>query len=169
MADLVQMALDSPGRDDPTEGISLAASFFERSLGNTLGLDRPEVLARPATAPEVERLRDRLVELVRSGAPAPVAGAAVFALGKLHDPGLGPFFVEVLRDQLHRDGGVLYQAMIARQSGSRGLRRSGLHVGGRAGGEPGPGRRIPASVHGEGLDLTFHRGRARPEESHDSR
>jgi len=113
MADLVQMALDSPGRDDPTEGISLAASFFERSLGNTLGLDRPEVLARPATAPEVERLRDRLVDLVRSGSPAPVAGAAVFALGKLHDPGLGPFFVEVLRDQLHRDAGVLYQAMIA--------------------------------------------------------
>jgi hypothetical protein len=113
MADLVQLALDSLGRDDPTEGISLAASFFERSLGNTLGLDRPEVLARPATAPEVERLRDRLIELVRSGAPVPVAGGAVFALGKLHDPGLRPFFIEVMRDHLHRDAGVLYQAMIA--------------------------------------------------------
>ena len=113
MPDLVQMALDSLGHDDTSEGISLAASFFERSLGNTLGPDRPEVLARPDTAPEVERLRDRLAELVRSGAPAPVAGAAVFALGKLHDPGLRPFFIEVMRDHLHRDAGVLYQAMIA--------------------------------------------------------
>ena len=112
MPSLVETALDALGRDDPSAGISLAASFFERSLGNTIGLDRPEVLARPATEQEVVRLRDRLVELVRSGAPVPVAGTAVFALGKLYDPGLGPFFVEVLRDQLHRDAGVLYQAMI---------------------------------------------------------
>ena len=90
MPDQVQMALDSLGHDDPTEGIRLAASFFERSLGNTLGPDRPEVIARPATEQEVARLRDRLVDQVRSGAPAPVAGVAVFALGKLHAPGLWP-------------------------------------------------------------------------------
>jgi hypothetical protein len=113
MPSLVETALDALGRDDPSEGISLAACFFEESVGKTLGLDRPEVLARPATAPVVARLRDRLVDLVRAGAPAPATGAAVFALGKLHDPGLGPFFVEVLRDQLDRDAGVLYQAMIA--------------------------------------------------------
>ena len=90
MSGLVESALDALSRHDPSEGISLAASFFERSLGNTVGLDRPEVIARPATEQEVARLRDRLVELVRSGAPAPVAGVAVFALGKLHAPGLWP-------------------------------------------------------------------------------
>src|SRR3982751_1065621 len=111
MPSLVEMVLDALDRDDPSEGIRLAASVFEQSLGNTLGLDRPEVLARPATAQEVARLRDRLVDLVRSGAPAPVAGAAVFALGKLHDPDLQAFFVEVVRDHLQRDAGVLYQAM----------------------------------------------------------
>jgi hypothetical protein len=42
-----------------------------------------------------------------------VAGGAVFAPGKLHDPGLGPFFLDVLRDQLYRDAGALYQAMVA--------------------------------------------------------
>ena len=113
MPSLVETALDALGRDDPSEGVSLAANFFERSLGNTLGLDRPEVLDRPATAPEVERLRNRLVELVRLRGAVRVAVAAVFALGKLYDPCLRPFFIEVMRDHFHRDAGVLYQAMIA--------------------------------------------------------
>jgi hypothetical protein len=51
--------------------------------------------------------------LVRKGPPADVTGLAVFALGKLFDPGLTEFFVQVLRDHLHGDAGVLYQAMIA--------------------------------------------------------
>ncbi len=113
MPSLVETVLDLLTGDDPGEGIALAVSYFEQSLGNTLGLDRPEVLAQPATAQEVARLRDRLVGLIRSGAQAPVAGAVVFALGKLYDPGLERFFVEVMRDHLLRDAGVLYQAMIA--------------------------------------------------------
>jgi hypothetical protein len=40
-------------------------------------------------------------------------GAAVFALGKRYDPDLTGFFVEVLRNYLTGDAGVLYQAMIA--------------------------------------------------------
>jgi hypothetical protein len=37
----------------------------------------------------------------------------VFALGKLYDPGLTGFFVEVLRTYLSGDADVLYQTMIA--------------------------------------------------------
>src|SRR5262245_26699847 len=96
-------ALGSSDPDEVGEGIRLAAPFFEHSLGQTQGLEWEEVLAEPATPDELGRLRDRLVALVREGAPAPVAGAAVFALGKLHDPGLTAFFIEVLREYLHGD------------------------------------------------------------------
>jgi len=37
----------------------------------------------------------------------------VFALGKLNDPNLVSFFVEVLRRYLYSDATVLYQALIA--------------------------------------------------------
>jgi HEAT repeat protein len=116
MPRLVEEALDAIGADDSevvANGIRLAASFFERSHGQTQGLDREEVLAEPASPADVARLRGRLVDLVRAGAPAPVAGAAVFALGKAFDPSLTPFFIDVLRSYLHADAGVLYQAMIA--------------------------------------------------------
>jgi hypothetical protein len=116
MPRLVDEALDAIGDDDPevvANGIRLAASFFERSHGQTQGLDREEVLAEPASPADVARLRGRLVDLVRAGAPAPVAGAAVFALGKAYDPSLTPFFIDILRSYLHADAGVLYQAMIA--------------------------------------------------------
>jgi hypothetical protein len=116
VARLVDEALEAIGSGDPdvaAEGVRLSASFFEHSLGRVDGLDRDEVLAEPATPAEVRQLRDRLADLVRAGAPAPVAGAAVFALGKLHDAELRPFFVGVLRRYLAGDAGVLYQAMIA--------------------------------------------------------
>jgi len=116
MPRLMDEALDAIGDTDPevaAVGIRMAASFFEQAHGQTEGLDREEVLAEPAGPEDVARLRSRLVELVRTGVPAPVAGAAVFALGKLYDPGLTGFFVEVLRRYLHADAGVLYQAMIA--------------------------------------------------------
>ena len=116
MARLVDEALDAIADGDPdvaTDGIRLAMSFFEHSHGRTEGLDREDVLTEPAGPDDLSRLRDRLVDLVRAGVPAPVAGAAVFALGKLHDPALTGFFVGVLRDQLHADANVLYQAMIA--------------------------------------------------------
>jgi hypothetical protein len=95
------------------DGVRLAVSFFERSHGQTEGLDREEVLAEPASPTDLARLRGRLVDLGRAGAPAPVVGAAVFALGKLYDPGLTGLFVEILRRYLHGDAGVLYRAMIA--------------------------------------------------------
>jgi hypothetical protein len=116
MPRLVGEALDAIGDEDPEvagDGIRLAASFFEHSHGQTRGLEREDVLAEPASPADLARLRGRLVDLVRAGAPAPVVGAAVFALGKLYDPGLTGFFVEALRHYLHADAGVLYQAMIA--------------------------------------------------------
>jgi hypothetical protein len=116
VARLVDEALEAIGSGDPdvaAEGVRLAASFFERSLGRVDGLVHDEVLAEPATPAEVRQLRDRLVDLVRAGAPAAVASGAVFALGKLHDAELRPFFVGVLRRYLAGDAGVLYQAMIA--------------------------------------------------------
>ncbi len=116
MPQLVNQALEAIGSGDPDAalgGIRLAASFFEHSLGQVRGLDREEVLAEPATPPELEQLRERLIALVRGGATPPVAGAAVFALGKLHDPELRPFFVGLLWDYLHGDAVVLYQAMSA--------------------------------------------------------
>ena len=116
MTRLVDRALDAIRGGDPAaaaDGIRLAASFFEHARGQTHGLDRPEVLAEPAGPADLARLRNALVAVVRSGAPAPVAGAAVFALGKAHEPGLRDFFVEVLRAYLDGDAGVLYQAMIA--------------------------------------------------------
>ena len=116
MSRLVDEALDAIGDGDPdraADGILLAASFFEHSLGQTQGLCREEVLAEPASPADLARLRRHLVDLVRQGAPSAAAGAAVFALGKLYDPGLIGFFIEVLRRYLDTDAGVLYQAMIA--------------------------------------------------------
>jgi hypothetical protein len=116
MSRLVDEALNAIGDADPEvagDGIRLAVSYFEHSHGRTQGLDREEVLAEPASPADLTRLRERLVDLVRAGAPAPVAAAAVFALGKLYDPDLTGFFVGVLRHYLHADAGVLYQAMIA--------------------------------------------------------
>jgi hypothetical protein len=112
----MEEVLDAIGDDDPevvAEGIRLAVLFFEHSHGQAQGLDREEVLAEPASPADLTRLRGRLVDLVRAGAPAPLAGAAVFALGKAYDPSLAPLFVEVLRGYVHADAGVLYQAMIA--------------------------------------------------------
>ncbi len=111
MATLAEQALASLDSDRPELGIELAVSFFELAAGRRTGLDRFEVRGEPATANELVRLRERLVERVRSGAP--MAGGAVFALGKLHAAGLAPFFVEVVRSQLDGDENVLYQAMIA--------------------------------------------------------
>src|SRR5262249_14427100 len=116
MPRLVDQALDAIGDTDSevaADGIRLAASFFEHSHGRTEGLDREEGLAEPAGPADLARLRGRLVDRRRAGAAAPVAGAAVFALGKLYDPGLTGFFVEVLQRHLHGDANVLYQAMIA--------------------------------------------------------
>ena len=116
MPRLVDQALDAIGDTEPAvaaDGIRLAASFFEHSHGRTEGLDREEVLAEPAGPADLARLRGHLVDLVRAGVPAPAAGAAVFALGKLYDPGLTGFFVEVLQRYLRGDANVLYQAMIA--------------------------------------------------------
>jgi HEAT repeat protein len=116
MPRLVDEALAAIVNGDPevsAEGIRLAISFFEHSLGQTAGLDREDVVAEPASPADIAKLRASLVDLVRAGAPDPVAGAAVFALGKLHDPGLTEFLVEVLRTYLKSNAGVLYQAMIA--------------------------------------------------------
>ena len=116
MPQLVDKALDAIGSDTPervAEGILLATSFFEFINGQTQGLCREEVIAEPASPADLARLSGRLVDLVEQGAPAPAVGGAVFALGKLYDPGLIGFFVDVLRRYLQTDAGVLYQAMIA--------------------------------------------------------
>jgi hypothetical protein len=109
----VLTALAAGDPDRAADGIRLAVSFFEHARGRTEHLDRPEVTAHPADPADLSRLRKGLVDFVRAGAPSPIAGAAVFALGKLYDPTLTEFFVAVLRDHLHADAHVLYQAMIA--------------------------------------------------------
>jgi hypothetical protein len=115
MARLVEQVLDAIGDENPeavADGIRLAVSLFEHSHGQT-EVYHKEVLAEPASPADMVRIRRCLVDLVQTGAPAPLAGAAVFALGKAYDPSLITFFTEVLRDYLHSDAGVLYQAMIA--------------------------------------------------------
>jgi hypothetical protein len=124
MPRLVDEALDGIADENPevvANGILLAMSFFECSHGQNQGLAREEVLAEPASAADLERLRGRLVDLVRAGAPVPVTGAAVFALGKACDSSLTAFFIEVLRRYLHEDASVLYQAMIALDNLSVGI------------------------------------------------
>src|SRR4051794_19757780 len=117
MARLIDQACDAIRADDPetaADGVRLALSFFEHAHGRTdEGLDRPDVVNEPAGPADLERLRDSLTELIRTRPSADVTGLAVFALGKLYDPVLTEFFVQILRDQLHGDAGVLYQAMIA--------------------------------------------------------
>ena len=116
MSRLVDQALAAIGSADPetaVHGIELAISFIEHYRGQIEGLSYDEVIHEPATPADLKLLRDRLVELVRTRPPAQVASAAVFALGKLFDKQLQPFFIEVLRNHLHGDAGVLYQAMIA--------------------------------------------------------
>jgi hypothetical protein len=116
MARLIDQARKAIRADDPEAvvgGIRLAMSFIEHARGQTDGLDWPEVVADPATPADLDRLRDLLTELVRARPSPAVAGLAVFALGKLYDPDLTEFFVQVLRDYLHGDAEVLYQALIA--------------------------------------------------------
>jgi hypothetical protein len=116
MARLIDQAREAIRAGDPeavNDGIQLAMSFIEHARGQTDGLDWPEVVAEPASPADLDRLRDLLTEPVRARPSPAVAGPAVFALGKLYDPGLTEFFVQVLRDHLHGDAGVLYQAMIA--------------------------------------------------------
>src|SRR4051794_4854303 len=116
MARLIDQAGEAIRADDPEtviDGIQLAMSFLEHHRGQTDGLDRPDVVAEPATPADLDQLRDQLTELVQGGPPDDVASSAVFALGKLYDSGLTEFFVQVLRDYGHGDARVLYQAMIA--------------------------------------------------------
>jgi hypothetical protein len=116
MTRLIHQACEAIRGDDAQTveaGVRLALSFIEQARGRADGLDRPDVIAEPAAPEDLERLRDRLTELVRGGPPDDVASLAVFALGKLYDAGLTEFFVQVLRDYGHGDAGVLYQAMIA--------------------------------------------------------
>lgn len=116
MERLVDQALDAIRSADPQvvdDGIRVARSFFEHSHGQAQGLDRPEVVNEPANADDLGRLREALMDLVRRGPEPAVAGSAVFTLGKAGDPGLIGFFTQVIRDYLHGDAGVLYQAMIA--------------------------------------------------------
>lgn len=118
MARLVDEALGAIADGDPgvaAEGIRLAASFFEHAHGRAEGLGRAGVTADPADPADLSRLRDRLVGLVRAGPPAPVAGAAVFALGKLHDPALTGFFIDVVRRYLCGDTCAAMRASCTRR------------------------------------------------------
>jgi hypothetical protein len=116
MARLIDQTCDAIQAGDPEaviDGLQLALSFIEHARGQIAGLDYPEVVTEPASAADLESLRHLLTELVRTRPSPAIAGLAVFALGKLYDPGLTEFFVQVIRDHLHGDAGVLYQAMIA--------------------------------------------------------
>jgi hypothetical protein len=116
MGRLAGMALDALGSgdaEDVEEGIGLARSFLELSLGRMTGLYREEVLDEPASPEELAEMRRRLIGLARGRVPVRVAQAALHALGRLFDPELTGVFVEVLRDHRDADAGALYQAMIA--------------------------------------------------------
>ena len=74
-------------------------------------------------------LRDALAAVADTDPPHPSAGAAVWALGKFHDPSLRPLFVRFLSravDRLDAGGHDVWQAIVALgDSGERSLRASG--------------------------------------------
>src|SRR4051812_20655928 len=118
MPRLIEVALHALRSAEPKEfenGVSLAINFIELSLGQAHGLDRPEVLAEPATRDDVATLRAQLRDRVGPGSPPLFEGMAVVALGKLYDSTLEPLFIDVLRRHVATggEGNVLYQAMIA--------------------------------------------------------
>lgn len=92
--------------EDPDEG-----EILDGALGAVAMIEAAGPNGR-LISPEREVIR-ALVRLARGGDPPAPAAAAVFALGKRHDPTLEGLFVDLLREHIEGDVGVLYQAMIA--------------------------------------------------------
>lgn len=78
--------------------IADAASFFEES-GDVV------------TTADAQQLKSALIEIVAGGAQNDETGAALWALGKLHDVSLKPIFQNALRASLEGDANILWQAM----------------------------------------------------------
>src|SRR3954467_11275411 len=64
-------------------------------------------------ADDIERLKQALVAFVREHPHHPQLSRAVFGLYYLAAPDTKSLLIEVLRDSLGRDSGVLYQAILA--------------------------------------------------------
>ncbi|HYH98290.1 M20 family metallopeptidase [Hyalangium sp.] len=100
---LFEKAVLSSATQDPQD--------FARSMGWP-----PEVIDQETSEAGVHLLRDALTRFIHRWMEHPSAGLAVWALGKLHYPGLKPLFDEVLEHHLERDPNLLYQALIALQN-----------------------------------------------------
>jgi hypothetical protein len=73
-------------------------------------------LAGEASTDDRHAVREALIGLVERDPPHPSAGAAVWALGKLCDARLRPFFVRFLSravERLNASGGDAWQALVA--------------------------------------------------------
>jgi hypothetical protein len=89
----------------------LAASFFELSCGHANPAD-PTVRTDPASADELVALRDALIDVVNAPPDPELVGGALWALGKLPDRSLIPFFVRWLTKHRHGDPSATMQALI---------------------------------------------------------
>ncbi|HEY2588086.1 MAG TPA: HEAT repeat domain-containing protein [Tepidisphaeraceae bacterium] len=76
-----------------------------------------EALTNASVAPPDRTLiRDALVAIADADPPHPLAGSAIWALGKLRDETLRPLFIKFLQrsvENLRSNGGDLWQAIIA--------------------------------------------------------
>ena len=106
-------ALQHPDPQVVGDGLLLAASFFEHAHGQTQGLIRMDVVTEPATPANLARLKQSLMTLIDSHRSTDLTGSAIWALGKSYQKELTPYFVNLLREYLDQDSGVLYQTMIA--------------------------------------------------------
>lgn len=116
MPRLIDEALNALQHADPqtvNDGITLATSFFEHAHGQKQGLFRMDVLTQPATPADLVRLQQGLMTLIDSRRSVDLTTSAIWALGKCYQAELTPYFVNLLREYLSKDPGVLYQTMIA--------------------------------------------------------
>ncbi len=111
------LRLETPER--VADELFLAGQLFERWRqqtygGNPYAHHAEEVVAEPLSEVGIERLRHAMAQFIRSHLEDDMISTAVFALGKLANPGDEKLFAEVLRfglAQSHSE--ALYQALIA--------------------------------------------------------
>ena len=104
-----------------SEAVLQAAFLFEKAnlgveaspaLGASQGWTR-EVIAEPVYLAARDQLVLSLRQLALERPDDPGVGSLFWALGKVGDPSLVPFFQETLQQQLERNPGAVYQILIA--------------------------------------------------------
>jgi hypothetical protein len=104
-----------------SEAVMQAAFLFEKAnlgaeaspaLGASRGWTR-EVMGEPVDLAARDQLVQSLRQLALERPDDPAAGGLFWALGKVGDPSLLPFFQQALAQQLERNPGAVYQILIA--------------------------------------------------------